>query len=440
MTIAANPDNGTRHISLAQRGLAALARWPADRLLSASEQVLTSLISMIALIIFSRLMDVPAFGILGGALGIALIVQFIHDSMTVSPFIVVCADPRSDRRAVGDWLLWHFLVAAGMSGALFGIGLALLEIVPGFAQQVILAGPILLGASIYSYSRRAHYHWGEFGPLILQTTLYGAIYAVGLALCWSLGWTSSTQAALVIALSYGLPGAIFCLRNCLRAEFSMGVFSRIRASGQLIASMGGSSALWQSSYASAQLLLSLVGTPAAVAIFTVTRILERPIGLIISSVLDVDTSRAVRALANGGTESFVRVVRQTALILPALSSLPIVLMLAFPGVFLELLYGESYAGATFELQLRILVLVPLLATAPLSVGLTVLRDTGFLLRANLAGLLGGVLFLLGCHLFSTIDAAAANASLIVMQVVILPLLLLRYRTKIRQLRTAEASP
>ncbi|GHA12170.1 hypothetical protein GCM10007989_03250 [Devosia pacifica] len=432
MTLAAEIEPRAPSITVLGRSFALPRKWPTHRLLSGAEQVLTSLISMLGLIAFSRILDVSSFGILGGALGIALIVQFIHDSLTISPFIVVCPEPENDQRTFGDWLVWHFAVAAIMSLALFGLGWSLIDIVPGFAQQVMWAGPILLGAAVYSFSRRMHHHWDELVHLITQTGLYGLVYIVGIYLFWSTGSISATSAATVLALAYGLPGLIFCIRNCLRARFSSGGLTRVLSSWQLISSLGGSSALWQSSYASAQILLSLVGTPAAVAIFTVTRTLERPIGLIISSVLDVDTSRAARAFAGGNSQAFQRMVRRTGLTLLALSGAPIAVMLLFPELFLGLLYGDSYADATLELRMRILVLVPLLATAPLSVGLTVLRDTGYLLRINLVGLAAGLSFLSGCYLFGTIDAATANASLVVMQLAILPFLFFRYRMLIRQ--------
>lgn len=425
-----------RTITIAGLRLDLPTRWPVERLLGASEQVLASLISMVGLIVFSRLLDVQSFGIVGGALGIALILQFIHDDLTVSPFVVVCPNPREDRGTVGDWLLWHFLVAGGLSVALFGAGLAFSSVQPAFADQIMLSAPILLGATIFSYVRRMHYHWESFGSLIVQTVLYGLIYAAGLLACWSWGWVSADNAAYVIALSYAVPGVIYCARNCLRANFHAGFLTRIHRSRELIASMGGGAAVWQSSYASALILLSVMANPVAVAIFTVTRTLERPIGLIISSVLDVDTSKAVRALANEGVRGLERVVGNAGLLLAAVTGLPIFLMLAFPALFLTLVYGQSYAGATFELQLRILVLVPLVISAPLMVGLTVLRDTVYLLRINLAGLIAGLAFLLGCYLFSTIDAAAANASLLVMQLTCVPFLLVRYRARIKALRQA----
>ena len=421
-----------RTINIAGRRVA-LPQWPVARLLGGTEQVLTSLFSMLGLVVFSRLLDMPSFGIVGGALGIALIVQQVHDSLTVSPFVVTCSDPRQDRGTLGDWLMWHLLVACALALLLLALGLLAGFVLPDFGHQLQLASPILFGATLFSFARRMHYHWGTFVSLVLQTMLYGVVYALTLLVAWRMGWLSADTASWLLAVAFGVPGFIYCAVFCSRAEFRRGYLKRIARSRSLIASMGAAAAVWQSSYAAALLVLAVFAGPVAVAIFTATRTLERPIALIISTITDVDTSRAVRAFASGGIRQLKQIVGRVAVIMPALTGPPLILILAFPELFLSLVYGEAYADATLELRVRILVLVPLVFSAPLAVGLTVLRETTVIMWATLAGTVAGLAFLLSCALAGSLDATAANASLLIMQATQLPILIWRYRAKTRAL-------
>lgn len=403
-----------------------------DRLLGGLEQLLTSLFSMLGFIVLSRLLDVAAFGTIAAAISIALLVQLVHDSLTVSPLVVDCPHPREDRSAFGEWLIWHFLVAGVLSLGLLVAGWLVAPVQPLFGHELKLAAPILLGGSLFSFTRRMHYHWATFGPLLLQTVLYGGLYAVGLALLWSSGMLTPETATIAVALAFGLPGLIFTFRDCREARFDWNLLPHVQRARGLVASMGATGLVWQSSYAAALISLTWLSTPVAVAIFVVTRTLERPIALLISTVLDVDTSQASRAMSERGVAGLTAVVSSVRLILVGITALPIALMVLFPEVLLSLIYGEKYAYATLELQLRILVLVPLVVAAPLHLGLTVLRDTGYLLRVTLLGFLAGVAFLVVCTLFGELNAATANASLILMQLVTVPFLYVRYTAKLRE--------
>lgn len=416
-----------------------VARLGWDRVLGGFEQVLASIISMGGLIVFSRLLNVDDFGIVGAALGIALIGQFIHDALCASPFVIACPDPRRDRAGLGAWMLWHFVVMAGFLAILLALGMALAWTEAPVAYELLLSTMILIGATLYSHSRRLHYHWASFRALLVQTLLYGLCYAAGIWIVWSNGWMSPLSASLIIAAAYGLPGLVYTVQNCLRADFTWRFISSIRQSKALVTEIGAGAVVWQSSYAAALLSLTLFASPAAVAIFTATRTLERPVALIISTMLDVDTSVAVRRLAQAGVRGLEHVVRNAGIVILVLAGLPIALMLLFPEAILLLVYGSAYSGATLELQLRILVLIPLIATAPFILGLTVLRDTAYLLRINLLGLLAGVGFLAIVLAMGRLDAAAANASLLIMQLVAVPFLILRYRRKVADLRAQEAA-
>lgn len=413
------------------RRLVLLAARRPDRALGGAEQVLTSIFSMIGLIGLSRLLDLEAFGTIGAAISIALVVQLIHDSITVAPLVIACPEPRHDRAAFGEWLLWHFLVMGILVGGLLALGLLVGHAQPVFGHELVLAAPILLGSALFSFSRRMHYHWATFRALLLQTALYGAIYACGMVGLWATEALTPETAALMLALALGIPGFLYTIRDCREAHFSWSLLSHVSDSRRLIASMGAAGVVWQSSYASALISLSLLSTPVAVAVFTVTRTLERPIALVISTVLDVDTSRASRAFPVRGIDGLTEVVTGARWILVGVTAVPIALVMAFPGFLLTMVYGEPYAGATLELQLRILVLVPLVLTAPLYLGLTVLRDTAYLLWVTVLGCLVGVAFLLACHLLDQLNAATANASLVLMQLTAVPFLLLRYAAKVR---------
>lgn len=411
-----------------------------DKLAGGAERVLSSIISMIGLIVLSRVMDIQAFGIVATATGIWLIMEMLQHSLAINPFILACPHTEQDPEGLGNWILWNLLVAVSCSLIFVVTGWLLLTSAPDFAYGLILSGPLCLAGMLYMFTRRLQYHESNRRALLMQTALYGLSYMAGLGYLWKYSEAPNpTEGGFVMIVAFAVPAAIMSVPMLRRAHFRLGFLADIKKSQRLISELGAAGIVWQLSYTVTLLSLSILSSPAAVAIFTVTRTLVRPITLIMATITDVEISKASRAFAAEGTTGVARVAQNVRIALALCCALPITILLLFPGFFLSLLYGEQYADATLELRLRVLLFIPLIYLTPLDLGLSIIRDTRYLLLVNLVSLVAGTSYLAWAYHFDTLDATAALASLVFARIVPLPLMHWRYSRKIlHEASTAQA--
>lgn len=413
---------------LAKYRVPALFRRYRSRLVAGIEQVLSALISMVGVIILSRIMTVDDFGIVATGFGIWLIVEMLQHSLTINPFILCCPRPDQDSPALGTWLLWNLLVTIAIAAFFSLAGLLLQPYFDTLGQALLLGAPISLAGMLYMFARRVHYHRHHRMRMLLQTLFYGAAYLTTLLLVTS--YTSEMTpfwGAVILTMAYLVPGIIFTILIAFDAALDRLFLERVKDARRLILHLGAADSLWQFSYGGALIALSVLSTPAALAVFSITRTLVRPIALIISTLIQVDFSRVSRALTVGSTSEFKRIILDFRNTLILCTAIPIALLLIFPGFFLSLVYGEQYAEATLEMRLRVLLFLPMIMAAPYDIGLIALRDTRYLIYAHSLSLLGGVLFLAGCWLFYEVNAATALGSLIIARIISVLLLYPRYR-------------
>lgn len=406
-----------------------------DKMTGGIEQVLSSAASMIGLIMLSRMMDVYSFGIVATASGIWLMVEMIQHSVTINPFVLSCPHPARDRENFGAWLLWNGFVAVAVCGlALLG-GLSLRHSVPDFAHGLLLAGPLCLAGMLYMFLRRLHYHRADRRGLLAQTGLYSVTYLGVTAVLWFHGVKPTpAEGTAIQVVAFALPALVFSCFAVRQARFRWGAMRNVWQARRLIGELGAAGLVWQLPYTVTLLALSVLATPVAVAVFTITRTLVRPITLVMATVADVELSRASRAFVAEGVDGLTRVVSRARNSLWLLTGVFVALLLLFPRFFLELVYGAQYAGAGWELQLRVLLFLPLIYLAPLEMGLSVLRDTRFLLHVYCISFLGCLLYLAAAWLNGTLDAASALASLVFARVIVIPFLHRRYFRKVLNAR------
>ena len=403
-----------------------------DKIAGGIEQVLASIVSMVGLIFLSRLMSIDDFGILAIATGIWLIMEMIQHSSIISPFIMSCPDPRRDPLEFGSWLIFNLVAACVIPVIFLGAGFLLLPLVPEFAQGLMFAAPMTLVGMLYMFARRVHYHRRDRKSLLIQTLAYGLSYVLALlVVVINVETITPAWGVMILTLAYGLPALVFTLYIATKARFDTQVWQRIYREKKLIFQLGAAGSVWQLSYVGTLIILSVLSTPAAVAIFSITRTMVRPITIMLSTLLAVDFSRAVRAHKAAGLKGLQKVVSGIWFASAALTTAPILLLLIFPDFFLSLIYSEKYAHATFELQLRVLLFLPMIYGTPLDMGLAILRDTRFLMRAHLISLSIGILILLGFYFLGQINATTALASLVIARTVTLPMLHMRYHRRIR---------
>ena len=410
-----------------------------DRFAGGIEQAISSATAMVGLIVLSRLMSVEDFGVLSGAFGIWLIMEMVQHALTISPFVVSCPEPRRSPGAFGAWLIWNLGLAVLACIAFMLAGLLLAPLLPLLGASLSLAGPLTLTGMLYMFCRRVQYHLRQRWALLLQATLYSGSYFAALGLVVLSGHeVTPAVGGLVLGAASGVPALVFTALLLRHARPDRHAWSTIRSAGGLIVRLSAAGILWQLSYALALLSLTIWATPAAVAVYSVTRTLVRPVTLLISTVADVDFSRASRAFAQGGVAALRSVIAGSGRIMLVLTAPPIVVLLAFPEAFLQLLYGERYAGSTVELRLWTLLFIPLTYVAVLDIGLTVLRDINFLIRAHAMGLLTCAVLLLVSALLGQASASAALVCLVAARALSLPILHLRYRRLVSPLPHAPA--
>lgn len=408
-------------------GLWQFARSHGDHLAGGFEHIVASAVSMIGLIVLTRLMKVDDFGLLALAMGIWFILEMIQQSVVLAPFLVSCPNPKDEPEEFGAWIAWNVVVSVAFGAILVAIGLVLSAFQPWMGAGFLLAVPITFGGMLFMFARRVHYHTRNRGLLIAQTFCYAAVYAVGLA--WLLIWggdVTPLRGTALVALAYAIPGILFTAIVLRGAKLKRTFLSRIGRARRLVAEFTVAGALWEFSQSAVLLALAAFSTPAAVAVFAITRTLIRPIMLLMSTLLSVDFSRASRAYAAAGSAGLPRVINGMWISLVVLTAIPLALLFLFPGFLIELVYGAQYADATLELQLRAALVLPLIYVAPLDTALLVCRDSRFLMRANFVGLTATAVSLVLFAIVYEINAATALASLIIARVAMIPMLHLRY--------------
>jgi len=402
-----------------------------NKLAGGIEQGLSSLTSMIGLSLLSRMMDINAFGIVATASGIWLMMEMIQHSVTINPFILSCPHPETDREGFGAWVIWNFLLALATAGLFMIGGMLLHPHLPAFAEGLFLSGPLCLAAMIYMFLRRLQYHQANRLTLLCQTMLYSAVYLVALIiLSYRSEHPTPVEGAAVLTVAYAIPAIVMSFTTLRGARFNWSFTAHVWKARKLVTELGAAGIIWQVPYTITLLALSIFSSPAAVAIFTVTRTLVRPITLVMATIGDVEYSRASRTFAANGIVGLAGIVRHVRNSLWLLNALPIALLLCFPGFFLSLIYGQQYADATLDLQLRVLMFVPLIYLTPMDMSLAIVRDTRYVLIIYTLSLVACLVYLVGAYCLGVLDATAALASLVFARLVPIPFFQRRYWQKI----------
>lgn len=410
-----------------------LVRKHRDKIAGGTEQVLAAIVSMVGLIFLSRLMSIDDFGILAIATGIWLIMEMIQHSSIISPFIMSCPSPRNNPLEFGAWLALNLIFAVTLPVIFLVVGYLLLPFVPQFALGLMLSAPMTFAGILYMFSRRVHYHQRDRKALLLQTLSYGLSYVLTLLIIiQNVENITPAWGAVILTTAYGLPALVFTCSIATKARYDRNTWRRIKRERILIFELSAAGTVRQLSYVFTLVLLSILSTPAAVAIFSITRTMVRPITILISTLLAVDFSRAVKSHNAGGKAKLAKVIREIWWASMLLTAVPIIALLFFPEFFLSLIYSQKYFHETFALQLRVLLFLPMIYSIPLDMGLAILRDTKFLVRTHTISLVIGIIILLGFYSLGQINATTALASLVFARSLTLPMLHIRYHQLIAQ--------
>ena len=176
------------------------------RLAVGAEQVVYALVSMVTLIILSRVMDIEAFGVFATTLGIWLVIESIHLGVIVKPMIVTC--PALDRRqdALGAWAALNSLFATIVSAACLLAGFAAAGLNESLSLSLYLLAPVSFAGIHYAFTRRVLYHLTSIRRIIFQVIVYATVYLAAqlVAVCLEIDVTPLLAAGM-LSLAFAVP-------------------------------------------------------------------------------------------------------------------------------------------------------------------------------------------------------------------------------------------
>lgn len=371
-------------VALVRRGRHLVRR---DRAAAMLDQVLLAGARLAALIVFARTMEIEPFGAFALVVAIGFMLNNLQRSVIVLPFIIACRDPENFDQAVQAWT-WIDVVATGLVFLVLLAAWAIWRSVdadPWIATALLVSALSTPALMAFSFLRRVGYQAGRHRSVIAMVAVHACAYVLGiLAVLAAPGLELLPLLVPVIAPLAGAAFGALAFRSYIGRPPPR-LWATYRASLDLTrwAFLGNLAA---SVYTSGMSLIvaGLMGATGSAAL-QAGRTLVSPVASLTTANDMVDKPRAGRAFAARGHEGLHRSARNTALFLLVLGTPYLVLIAAFPGAALELVYGVKYADLEFELRLWALIMGLTLIINPIATYLVTLQDTRSIFRCNLAG-------------------------------------------------------
>lgn len=357
-----------------------------DRLTAILEQGLLTGIRVGALLVFARIMPTEEFGAFALFISISYMLALFQRSLVVLPFIAACQGGEATK-PMRDWW-WIAIVVAVATGLLllggWGVAAAL-----GASGWLLLAlffsafgAPVLM---IYTFHRRMSYQIGDHRNVLAMVAVHVVFYAAGtvVALVWR---DVHTLPFIVFALAPAAGAVVGAVRALRIVRSPPADLLRTFRSAMDFTKWALLSALTGAVYTNGMNIIA-AGMLGAVgsATFTASRTIVAPIVSLLAAIDMIDKPRAGRALAARGLPGLRHSVRTTLATLLLLGVPFLLLVAAFSGPILDLVYGPKYAGLETELRLWAAIMFLNLLASPMMTHLTTLRDTRSVFFCSLSG-------------------------------------------------------
>ena len=250
-----------------------------------------------------------------------------------------------------------------------------------------MAAPALLA---YEYTRRYLYQTRHYWAILKMVFVYFGVYAALFLL--AVITTVTIWKAVLALLGAAALAAILPLFGTLRLHrvpvadvFATWYETRRFTGWQLLTFFA------NQAYDNAMnLILAALSGRLDIAAYSATRMLIRPVNVVVSGVDKIDKPRAGRAMAKDGMAGLRRSIggtRRTVLLL----GLPYVLLIVvFAEGAMQFVYGDKYAGYTNELYLCAAVATMIMLLQPLDTMLVILRNSRTQFLCTLAGAIAAI--------------------------------------------------
>ncbi|MCW5640841.1 MAG: oligosaccharide flippase family protein [Rhodoferax sp.] len=346
-----------------------------SRLSALFEQGFISGSNFLILIFAARVLEPAQWGVFSFAMACVLMVQGLQRAAVILPMVNQCATPEGLRQHQSSWYRMQ-LFATGIS-----IGLLLIVVwLPGLPPQhawvahsaavaALLTGPIYF----YEFNRRLLILRGLQNKLIWVAISYALVLGVGAAVI-HLQHLESINAVLLVFLSAQLVGAMGTAALLGMPSLHMTWSAAQIAENVQFAKWAFLSSIAFSGYNFAvQAILGAFSGPGAVGLFNAARNFIQPVNTLIQAMDSVDKPRTSKMYATSGTRGLFTAVLASLRWLLLIGGPFVLLMGAFGGDLLVLVYGNHYAGNQ-TLMLAWAVAAGLILVAhPVETGLLVKR-------------------------------------------------------------------
>lgn len=349
-----------------------------------TDQVFYSAVSLLQIVLLSRILPKEEFGYFAIAIGISLFFQGIQRSAVIIPVIVLFPTTALYANS-GRWQKVHFaLVAATVAGLAAGSFAARALGYEEVAKIMLVAAPVTATTMLYDYQRRGLYTLMKEKAVVASSLVFLVANLAAVAGVWLFDVRTAAVAllcagaagALAAAFAFVMKGPVASTRNA--AGKSAAEIRRIVIWNLL-------SFFPYSVYNNGMVLIvGAVGGPLHAAVFGATRIFAAPIQLLINAIDNTDKPRAARALMEGGVPAFRQSLRNSALTLLVLGAPYLAIVAIDPQLIGRIVLGPEYANSLWLGRLWALVALFMLLGQPIETGLITLARSHLLLVGRLA--------------------------------------------------------
>lgn len=361
------------------------------RLLSILEQGFQALGNLVVTVLLARWLSVQDFAEVATALTIWFFFESLQRTGILMPYISDVPDPVADPERHSNWFVIN------LSFLVFGSLFLLLQ--PNVYNNTLTVAIkfsifIIPAAGIYFYIRRSLYHQNRVFIAFWMSfiNVFSMFIAIGLFYFQVFSINAEAAVCLYVGsfLFSGFFGFIF-LYSTFQAP--SGVFSYLNEKRSHIFEMSLGAVFAYFYNNGIQLVVSAFAVAAEAAAFSATRVIVRPLIVVVTAFSDVERSAASRAyyeLGDDGLDCFLRKMFTSLVLL----IFPVgLLLIYFAPDILSFLFSGKYDQFSSEARLWLVALVPQIIAIPLDIKNSVRKKSRFLLLARFSGASASVITL-----------------------------------------------
>lgn len=353
------------------------------------DQMLLSATNFGTLVLVARAVSPSEFGSYSLVLTFVMFVLALEAGLLNRPYAVISASRhgRTYRQYVTSVAVAQVTSALAATLFLLLTGVALwLAGLQDAASLVAVAGPAIAAWGLQEFIRQVLYAEGRLqGALLNDAISYGLqmVALFGAALAGAL--TPVLALAIIAASSFvAVAAGVDQIRDSLSPRFDWPSFRGDSLEnwrfGRWMA--GGAALVGGMELANGSLLATFVSVAAAGALRAVTTVMG-PTHILLKTMDITLTPMAARIVEREGAEGLRRFVRRMFLVTGPLMAGYCALVVVSAGPILKLLYGPEYAAYAWLLQIGSLTYLLSYFYKPVSIGVTALRESAPLFRAQL---------------------------------------------------------